>query len=197
MKANRLFCCPSKSPPHAGNHRPSVDFPHGCFLSFFPFCHRFFYFFWHANFLSCWMTHAVPSWCLLPVADFFITPLNLSLPSVFFYVFFQTSFGTAACPRTIKSCTMEIWRRALREKSPTTLCRTNVSLKWNHNCSFYRSLHFIWMMTHSVCLNVFLKAYPALKHSGGSVERVLASVSFTVLKLSTDERRGEFYPSTT
>lgn len=39
----------------------------------------------------------------------------------------QTSFGIAGSHQTTRSCIMETWKKALREKCPTIPCRTNVS----------------------------------------------------------------------
>lgn len=135
VKANCLFCCPSRSLPHAEHHGPSVDFPQGCFLFFFfLFCHRFF-----AMLIFFPVDDSCnPIWCLMPAADVLhnsseSVSLSLFLPSVSLspHLFFQISFGIVVCLRTIKSCTMEIWKRAPKAKCPTTLCRTNVSVAWN------------------------------------------------------------------
>lgn len=46
------------------------------------------------------------------------------------YASLQTSSGTVDCRPIIKFSTMEIWRRALRERYPMIPYRTNVSTAW-------------------------------------------------------------------
>jgi len=132
MKARHLYCCSSRSLPHAQRHGPSVDFPQGCFLLFFH--HRFF-----AMLIFTPVGDSCDTiWCLMPAADWIHHSHPLFLPPFLPWLpfsgcfFSQISFGIAVCLRTIKSCTTEIWKRALRPKCPTTLYRRNVSSNWHY-----------------------------------------------------------------
>lgn len=111
-------------------------------LWIFPIADLFFFFFFFfsvTDFFSCkLLIPLMTRYDVLcqPQTDFTI-PSSLSFsplrPFCLPLLFFQISFGIAVCLRTIKSCTTEIWKRALRAKWPTTLYRTNVSVNWNIN----------------------------------------------------------------
>lgn len=95
------------------------------------------------------MTHEIPYDVLCQQLTYIITLLNLDLslfPPLCLPppVYLQISFGIAVFLRTIKSCTMEIWKRAPRVRCPTTLCRTNVS----ETCSNKYSLRVISLYLH-------------------------------------------------
>lgn len=98
------------------------------FSLFLPFCHRI---------LLAWLFSSTvdesshPIWCpwagsyfrALPNLWHLLLLNSLLSPNLVL----QINSGTAVCLPTIKSCTMEIWRRVLRARCLTTLYRTNVS----------------------------------------------------------------------